>query len=264
MLKGEKYHDTYDSAIITNGYSRLCNYYIAGLQYLIDELGIDGIYIDDVAYNRDTMKRVRKVLNTNGGIIDMHMWNHFVPYAGFNNSIYQYLELLPYLDRTWIGEGFEPFEKAYYWLINMSGIPFGVMSEMMYDGNRWRGLLFGMTSRYGWKPATGYTDADPKPVWNIIDGYDLKDCKLIGFWDDRNNVSLSNENVFASIYRSDKGTYVAIANWTSSDQETEIALVGESERTLCIPHIDGYQEEQTVKNGKLTVPANQGYFIIVK
>lgn len=258
LLSGQKYKDTYDSAIITNGYSRLCNYYVQGLKYLIDELDIDGIYIDDVAYNRDTMKRVRKVLNTKNGLIDMHIWNHFVEPAGFNNSIYQYMELLPYLDRAWIGEGYEVYESPYYWLINMSGIPFGVMSEMMYDGNRWRGLLFGMTSRYGW-----HEDADPKPVWNIIDEYNLKDCRLIGFWNDENKVVLSNPNVYASTYVDNNNTYIALANWSDKEQECTINLCGEQDYNFIAPEIQGFQNQQIVNNNKVIIPAEQGLFLVV-
>ena len=62
-LKGEKYKDEYDASVLTEGQSRLCNFYVEGLDYLVKNVDIDGIYIDDTAYDRTTMKRVRKILD---------------------------------------------------------------------------------------------------------------------------------------------------------------------------------------------------------
>ena len=63
-----------DAAVINVGMSRWHNYYVEGLKWLTQNVGIDGIYIDDVAFDRTTMKRVRKVMdrNTEGALIDMH------------------------------------------------------------------------------------------------------------------------------------------------------------------------------------------------
>ena len=76
-----KYQGHVDAAIVTNGMSRWHNYYIEGLQWLLKNLAIDGIYIDDVAYDRKVMQRVRKVFDRNrpGCLIDVHSWNHFNP-----------------------------------------------------------------------------------------------------------------------------------------------------------------------------------------
>lgn len=131
-LKGIKYKDAFDAAVITEGQSRLCNFYIEGLKYLIDQADIDGIYIDDVAYDRHTMKRVRKALDVKAvAYIDFHQWNHYVDSAGFANCATLYMELYPYVDKCWIGEGFDYNESPEFWLIEMSGIPYGVMSEML-------------------------------------------------------------------------------------------------------------------------------------
>ena len=52
-----------------------------------------------------------------------------------------YMELLPYIDRLWLGEGFNANHAAWdFWLVEMSGLPFGLMGEMLQDGgNPWRG-----------------------------------------------------------------------------------------------------------------------------
>ena len=46
----------HDVAVITTGTSRLDNYYLEGLDWLARNVGIDGIYIDDMAFDRSVMK----------------------------------------------------------------------------------------------------------------------------------------------------------------------------------------------------------------
>jgi len=51
-----------DAAIVNSGVSRWHNYYLEGLNWLVNNIEIDGLYIDDVAFDRTTMKRLRKIL----------------------------------------------------------------------------------------------------------------------------------------------------------------------------------------------------------
>ena len=54
-----------DAAIINSGMSRWHNYYVEGMNWLVNNVGIDGIYLDDVAFDRITMKRIKRVLTQN-------------------------------------------------------------------------------------------------------------------------------------------------------------------------------------------------------
>ena len=123
-----------DAAIINSGMSRWHNYYVEGMNWLVNNVGIDGIYLDDVAFDRITMKRIKRVLTQNGhpGIIDLHSANQYNKNDGFNNSANLYMEHFPYLNRLWFGEYFD-YEKnnADFFLTEVSGIPFGLMGEML-------------------------------------------------------------------------------------------------------------------------------------
>ena len=150
-LKGDKYHDSFDASIITDGQSRMANFYIAGLQELIDSCDIDGLYIDDAVIDRQTLRRAKRVMSQKKNFIDFHSWNHFDSRAGYTSSSLLYMELFPYIDKLWLGEDFDYNKPFDYWLIEISGIPFGLMSEMLQNGgNQWEGLNFGMTNRFGW------------------------------------------------------------------------------------------------------------------
>lgn len=121
-----KYQGHVDAAIVTNGMSRWHNYYLEGLKWLAQNVEIDGIYIDDVAYDRIVMQRVRKILDRHrpGSLIDVHSWNHFNGHAGWTSNANLYMEHFPYIDSIWFGEGFNYNESPDYWLIEISGIPY--------------------------------------------------------------------------------------------------------------------------------------------
>ena len=76
-------------ASIVNAYgdSRWYNYYIEGLAWLVKHVGIDGLYLDDVSYDRRTLKRIRKVLDRAkpGCLLDLHSNTGFS--KGTSNSI---------------------------------------------------------------------------------------------------------------------------------------------------------------------------------
>lgn len=115
-----------DASIVNApGDSRWYNYYIEGLEWLVKNVGIDGLYLDDVSYDRRTVKRIRKVLdNTKPGcLLDLHS------NTGFSKGpATQYTGFFPYMDKLWFGESFQYNKMSpENWLIEVSGIPFGLM-----------------------------------------------------------------------------------------------------------------------------------------
>ena len=170
-----------DAALVNSGMSRWHNYYVEGMNWLTQQVGIDGIYLDDVAFDRVTMKRIKRVLTQDGhpGIIDLHSANQYNPRDGFNNSANLYMEHFPYLNRLWFGEYFDYQKNAPdFFLTEVSGIPFGLMGEMLEGGgNPWRGLVYGMTNRMPWTE-----NSDPRPIWKVWDEFGMSGTKMIGYW----------------------------------------------------------------------------------
>lgn len=257
-LKGIKYKDKFDASVITEGQSRLCNFYVEGLDYLVKKGDVDGIYIDDVAYDRNTMKRVRKVLDKKeNAIVDFHQWNHAL--AADGNTATMYMELYPYVDKCWIGEGFDYDETPDYYLTEVSGIPYGVMSEMMDAGNKYRGLLYGMTCRLGWET----NPESPTEIWKLFDRFDFGNSEMVGWWDRRNSVKTGNPRVFATEYIARKKRFIAIANF--SDKEEKVALKVENKeiKEFYAPQIKDFQDENTYGNAFI-LKGGKGLFLEIK
>ena len=214
-----KYAGDMDLSVITTPDSRWNNYYLEGLDWMIRNLGLDGVYIDDSALDHKTLQRARRIMDRDGKqrLIDIHSWNHMNQWAGYANSIHLYLELLPYVDRTWLGEGFGANNSPDFWLVEMSGIPFGLMSETLDAHNLFRGMIYGMLPRLPWS-------GNPVEMWKVWDDFGMEEAVMHGYWDERNPVKTDNKDIPATVYiRGDKAM-VVLANWTETPQSAKITL----------------------------------------
>ena len=259
-----------DAAIINSGMNRWHNYYVEGMNWLTQNVGIDGIYLDDVAFDRVTMKRVKRVLTKDGhpGIIDLHSANQYNKSDGFNNSANLYMEHFPYLNRLWFGEYFD-YEKNNpdFFLTEVSGIPFGLMGEMLQGGgNKWRGMVYGMTNRMPWSDG-----ADPRPIWKAWDDFGMKGTKMIGYWVDDNPVKTDHEKVLATVYKKDGAAIVSIASWEDSDTEIQLKIdwqklgIDPTKATITAPAIRSFQPAKTFGlNDKIPVEKAKGWLLIIK
>ncbi|MFH1944269.1 MAG: glycoside hydrolase domain-containing protein [Acidobacteriota bacterium] len=259
--------DLQDAAIINSGMSRWHNYYLEGLNWLAKNIGIDGLYIDDVAFDRTTMKRVRKILDTNreGALIDLHSANQFNQRDGFVNSALLYMEHFPYLNRLWFGEYFDYSSKPDFWLTEVSGIPFGLMGEMLQDGgNPWRGMVYGMTSRLPWA-------GDPRPVWKVWDDFKMAGSRMYGYWSTDCPVKTDNPDILATAYVHDDRVLIALASW--ADETTTIRLSIDWDafwfkregRRLYAPGVPDFQSETVFDPAApISVEPGKGWLLILR
>jgi hypothetical protein len=129
---------------------------------------------------------------------------------GFANSANLYLEHFPFIDRLWFGEYFDYDQPPDYWLTEVSGIPFGLMGEMLEKGgNPWRGMVFGMTSRLPWA-------GDPRPLWTAWDEFGLVGSRMIGFWVPNAPVRTDRTDVLATSYVRPDRVLIAIGTFAPS------------------------------------------------
>ncbi|MGC4034644.1 MAG: DUF6067 family protein [Chitinophagaceae bacterium] len=259
-----------DAALVNSGMSRWHNYYVEGMNWLVQNVGIDGIYLDDVAFDRVTMKRIKRALTQDNhpGIIDLHSANQYNRNDGFNNSANLYMEHFPYLNRLWFGEYFDYNNNpADFFLTEVSGIPFGLMGEMLQDGgNPWRGMVFGMTNRMPWSD-----DADPRPIWKVWDDFGMQGTKMIGYWSDNCPVKTSNDKILATVYKKEKIALVSIASWADTTATIQLNIdwsklgIDSSKATIIAPGIKNFQLAATFKAGEnISIEKGKGLLLIIK
>jgi hypothetical protein len=213
---------------------------------MVKNLDIDGVYIDDSALDRYTLMRARKIIDRYRpeGRMDLHSWNHFNKEAGYTNCLNLYMDLLPYFDLIWIGEGRDYNRAPDHWLIEVSGIPFGLPGQMLEEGGN---------------------------PWKFWDNHDFMNKVMKGYWDNDNPVTSLNPAVKATVYEDNNELVIATANWTDSPQKARLKInrsapgLDKSQALLSIPGIAGFQEEfSAVDPDTLTLPSRRGYLLILK
>ncbi len=259
-----------DAALVNSGMSRWHNYYVEGMNWLVQQVGIDGIYLDDVAFDRVTMKRIKRVLTRDGhpGIIDLHSANQYNKNDGFNNSANLYMEHFPYLNRLWFGEYFD-YQKndPAFFLTEVSGIPFGLMGEMLQDGgNPWRGMIYGMTNRL---PYDGI--ADPRPLWKVWDEFGMKGSAMIGYWSGHCPVTTSNPQVLVTVYQKKDAALISLASWAAADTSVKLVIdwaklgIDPTKAVITIPEIKNFQSAGVLAvGGELRVEKGKGFILLLK
>ena len=261
---GGKYAEL-DLSVITTPDSRWNNFYLEGLKWLVDKSDFDGVYIDDTALDARSLQRARRILDTRAGrYMDLHTWNHFSGHAGFANNLTIYMELLPYFDRLWLGEGFNASTvSADFWLVEMSGLPFGVMSEMLDGANPWRGMVFGETARLGWS-------GDPRGLWKVWDEFGIQGTEFLPWFAKGCPVKTDHTNVLATAYRKKDRTFVALGSWAKDDAEVKLSFdwktLGQDPARAAIyaPAIAGMQTENQWKPGEaIPVAPKRGWFLVL-
>ncbi|MCY1719376.1 DUF6067 family protein [Prolixibacteraceae bacterium Z1-6] len=258
-----------DASIVNApGDSRWYNYYIEGLKWLVEKVDIDGLYLDDVSYDRRTVKRIRKVLDGTkpGCMIDLHS------NTGFSKGpATQYAEYFPYLDKLWFGESFQYNKMSpENWLVEVSGIPYGLMGDMLQGGgNRWLGMLFGMTTRLPW--SSDKIKADPRPVWKIWDEFQIQEAEMIGFWEDKPLVTTNDKSVKVTVYKNQGKVLLSIGNFSDSPKIISLNIdfdalgIKADNVKLTAPEIEDFQPEKTFKlNQKINIEARKGWLIIIQ
>ncbi|MBS2212689.1 hypothetical protein KEM09_14820 [Carboxylicivirga mesophila] len=257
-----------DASIVnTPSDSRWYNYYIEGLAWLVRNIDIDGLYLDDVSYDRRIVKRMRKVLDKEkpGCILDLHS------NTGFSKGpATQYTEYFPYLDKLWFGESFH-YDKMSpeNWLVEVSGIPFGLMGDMLHrGGNRWLGMLYGMTVRHPW--VTDGVLCDPRPIWKVWDDFGIHTAQMVGFWESKPYVTTTNPNVKATVYKKDGKTLVALGNFSEKTEQCQLIIdwnslgLSKEKVSLQAPLVKDFQAAKSFSaNETISVEAKKGWMIII-
>ena len=256
-----------DASVLNKGTSRWTNFYIEGISWLAKNQKIDGLYLDDIAFSRSTVKRIANVLSEQRDefVIDLHSANQFNDRDGYINSAFLYMEHFPYVSRLWFGEYFDYDSDPDYWLTEVSGIPFGLTGEMLQDGGHpYRGMVYGMTSRI-------FGNYNPGALWKFFDDYEIAKCQMIGYWVKESPVKIDHPFIKNTIYKGNDQVIVAIGSWSDKDEQVTLKIdwdaLGfdkESSVLLC-PEIKGLQQPKEIDlNQMVLIPKNRGIILVIQ
>lgn len=248
-----------DASLQVSGATRWSNFYLEGLRWLMLNAGLDGIYLDGITFDREAFKRVRKTLvrTKPEGLIDYH--SH--PTA---------IAQMPYFDRLWNGEGADYGADPAYWLVAVSGVPFGVGGELlMKHGSAQRGMVFGLSHRYGWEPEE---EVNPSALWKWWDDFGIARAEMLGFWQESCPVKTGNEEIKATAYvHKGKRVAIALASWAKAPATVKLELdwpalgLDPEKVSVTIPVIPFFQEgQEKVSLDALPVQPDKGWIVVIE
>ena len=121
---------------------------------------------------------------------------------------------------------------ADYYLIEISSQGWGLGNDMLGAGNPWRGMVFGMVTRYGSDP-TNKTE-----MWNLWDKFDLGNAEMVGWWHPQPAVAIAAYDVTSNcseVYATAFIHYgtkamVAIGSWQPGPTTQNCTLVANGSR----------------------------------
>ncbi|MEG1861483.1 MAG: DUF6067 family protein [Bacteroidaceae bacterium] len=253
-----------DASLATSAFSRYINYYLEGLRWMLENYKIDGIYMDDVSFDRTVMQRMRKVIERYrpGALIDLHS------NTGYSiGAANQYADFMPYIDRSWFGESFRYGEmQPDEWLVTFSGIPYGMMSEMLQDGgNLYLGMIYG-TSNRKYQSNNGKV---PDEIWKLWKDFHIDEAKMKGYWDEKPAVQTDQEQVKATAYCHKGKTLIVVGNFSKKDLTVNLKIdwkafgLPRSSKAM-LPQMGNLQKGGEIDlNTPLKIEGQKGLFILV-
>jgi hypothetical protein len=144
------------------------------------------------------------------------------------------------------------------------------MSDMLQlGGNPWRGMVYGLSSRYGW--TTDGVFCDPTEIWKVWDSFGIADAKMVGYWDDKPVVTTSKKDILATAYLKDKKMLVSIASWAKDI--TDFKLIVDFDRAglnsdrikITAPAIKNFQKGREFKlNEPILIEPTKGWLLIIE
>ena len=201
------------------------------------------------------MRRARIALEDGRGwqhvVIDQHdgqEWND----ANISNAL-MFMQHYAWIDTLWYGEGFNYSADSLdghgpdWWLLEVSGIPFGLTGEMLEEGGgEWswqhampyRGMVYGLTGRQ--------RDVNTTGLWAFWDEIQIENMRMQGWWQPDCPVRLQGcPDVVATVYNRSGLALIALASWhrtrstcTFDIEWSELGLKQGSNPTLEAPFVD--------------------------
>jgi hypothetical protein len=93
---------------------------------------------------------------------------------------------------------------------------------------------------------------------------------MVGYWDASVPVRSSNPAIRATLYRGRDESFIALGNWSRSEQPAALVIdwerlgIDQAKATVSMPRIEGFQEGLgPVSLDGLTVPGGKGWILSI-
>lgn len=248
-----------------NPRGRWQNYYLETVRHLLKDLNVDGIRTD--LNSRRATQRLRCVLDETrpDALLDAVTGNNLRVENGMVSPMVQYMEHLSMLDSIEFTDGFSYGAGPDYYLVELSGAPFGVNTSF-HCGNPGKALLYGSLAR-----KIQMVDPGLESLWKFCDEFGLKTSLFVGYWDESCPVQTGEKDLFASVYAQKGRLLIVYFNMAEVDKDflfnvKSLKDLGFDPETaqVALPDIPGFQQGRKLAIlNKLTVSPGQAVLLLV-
>eukprot|EP00753_Platysulcus_tardus_P008428 PLAT160.2.p1 GENE.PLAT160.2~~PLAT160.2.p1 ORF type:complete len:438 (-),score=200.26 PLAT160.2:27-1340(-) len=253
-----------DPALYTRCPSRWDNFYIEGAYWVLRNFLLDGLHLSSANMIPQTARRLRRLLNG-------HKRSRVADVA-LHGSMMRYHLLIPFVQRGLLRAGELPGEEASAeeWLVEASGVPFGLRVDMLGEGNAYKAMLFGMTSRCTNSGLLGRINCPSAQLWDVLEAFGLQQTSLLGWWLPSPPAVTSDARVKASVYlQPGKRALIALASWEARETLSVTLTIdwqalGFAATPVSARRIPGFQAQLELEDGEtILVPPGKGALLEV-
>ena len=259
-----------DMSYYTVPRSRMDNFFVEGVNYLINYADLDAISMKNPSISRTTAERVAKCIRskrTGTGVMELEVSNRFNEKNGYVNALNSYVNVLPFVNKLCVGEGFDFDRGPDYVLTEASGIIYGLCADTCVGAGITRSLVYGMMPKYGEDEAYSRAIRDINKLFNE---FDVENAEFKGFWDKSNPFKVDNAGIYCSSYINNGNMIAVFYNANSKKTTFEVGIENKFGYTTLgkkvrAPEVEGLQEHKRVNFGKpMKLKPNQGLIVYVK
>ena len=260
-----------DNKLRLMGDSIAGNYFVESLQYLVSNVGINGVTMLDPSINRDLAERINKVLDRKSAVpraFNLVASDRNNDANGNSIAVIDYVSALPFVDKVMKSEAMDYKDSdVKKKLLLYSGVPFGVSAESADGSSIVESMLYAMTTTYGKDGAVSDALSD---LYKEIDAVGISDSTFKGFWDKLNPVRVDNKKILCSSYVNGEKMVAVFFNTSDKKIEFEVGIENKLGYTtvgkkVYAPQIAGLQKKKKVNLGKpFKLKAYSGLVVIVK
>ena len=202
------------------------------------------------------MLRARKMLG-DLGMVDHHADHGFVS----SSPVMNYMELYPFINRLWYGEGFDyDTNSADYWLCEIAAFETGVSQDLLryttmqhahgMTRYHYRGML--TASSFRWSGSGVFS---PTALWKLWDNFGVENSTMVGWWEEVEQggpkavpVHASNPSFKVTSYvKKGVATMIVLADFSNQG--------GDYNSSVSLANIDWAALGLSAATAKLTAPS---------
>lgn len=252
---------------IFNEPTRYYNYWLNGVAWMKRHVGDAGLFNDSLYYPRSIVLRLARILSRDNP--NYLLPAHCTDFSRRDTSaIVVYMGHLSLVTELIIGEVYDFRKGPEYWLIETSGLPFGLDNKYLpnpYPDYPYRQMLFAATGCHsGFSPQI-------KAMFDFWDQWGIQDSEMIGWWDDHCPVRTSHDDILATVYRKGNKVLVVLASWADEDVDVLLTVdwktlgVSPDSVKAVVPTIGTLQPERVLQlDGTISIAKSGGLIISIE